>query len=223
MNRTRTALLALLATITLPGLAACSGSGNAGTAHTGSAAVVGAQRISIATVEDQVSAFRAAAPAQGGGPGSNQPFGQDSAGLPSNVLAFLIQSQLVQTALDQKGLQVSATDVEAHEAPYLRSAGGEQQLTAQFVSQLGYPPQDLEPYFRWRAGRDALLQNAGGAGLTDPNAQIAKLDDLLRPVAANLGISVNPRYGSWDATSLSLGNASQPWIKQVSQDGTGQG
>ncbi|WP_042412595.1 SurA N-terminal domain-containing protein [Streptacidiphilus anmyonensis] len=213
MNRTRTALFALLAMITAPGLAACSGSGNAGTVHTGAAAVVGGQRISVATVEDQVTSFRDAAPAQGSGTGSTRTFGQDSAGMPANVLAFLIQEQVVQSALAQKGLSVSATDVSAVEAPFLKSAGNPTQLTAEFVNQVGLPPEDLEPYFRWQAGVKALLGSVGG--------DTGKLTGLLQPVAAGLKISVNPRYGSWDATNLTLGNSSQPWIKQVSQDNAG--
>lgn len=218
MNRTRTALLALLAMITVPGLTACSGSGSADTVHTGSAAVVGGQRISIATVEDQSSAFREAASAQSGGTGPNATFGQDSAGEPSRVLAFLIQDQVLQTAVDQKGLHVTATDVSAAEAQYLTNAGGLPQLTAQFVDQLGLPPQDLEPFFRQKAEERALLRSAG-VNLNDPNATATALSTMLQPVAAGLGISVNPRYGSWDPTNLGLGNASQPWIKQVSQAG----
>jgi hypothetical protein len=213
VNRTRTALFALIATITVPGLAACSGSGNAGTVHTGAAAVVGGQRISIATVENQVTSFRDAAPAQGGGSGTSRTFGQDSPGVPANVLGFLIQQQVVQSALDQKRLRVSATDVSAVEAPFLKSAGSQTQLTAEFVNQVGLPPEDLEPYFRWQAGVKTLLGSVGG----DP----AKLTGLLQPVAAELKISVNPRYGSWDATNLTLGNSSQSWIKQVSQDNAG--
>lgn len=220
MNRTRTALLALLATITVPGLAACSGSagGSGGTVHTGSAAVVGGQRISIATVEDQTSAFREAAPAQGGGTGPNATLGQDAAGEPSRVLAFLIQDQVIQTAVDRKGLHVSATDVAAVEAQDLANARGLPQLTAEFVSQLGLPPQDLQPFFRQKAEEQALLKSAG-VSLNDPNARVTALATMLRPVAASLGISVNPRYGTWDPTNLGLGNAAQPWIKQVSQAG----
>jgi hypothetical protein len=220
VNRTRTALFALLAAITLPGVAACSGSGDAGTVHTGAAAVVGDQRISVATVEDQVSAFRAAAPAQGGGTGTGRTYGQDSPGVPGNVLAFLIQSRVVQAALTQKGLSVTATDVARAEAPFLAQFGGQAQLTAQFVNQLGLPPQDVEPFFRQKAGEQALLRDAG-VNLTDQNAVAAKLNALLQPVAAGLGISVNPRYGSWDAPNLTLGAGAQPWIKQVSQDDAG--
>jgi hypothetical protein len=219
VNRTRTALFALLAAVTVPGLAACSGGSGGGTVHTGSAAVLGGQRITIATVEDQVTAFRAAAPAQGGGTGTTKTYGQDSPGEPANVLGFLIQAQLVQTALDQKHVDVSATDVSAVEGPFLSQAGGQDRLTAQFVNQVGLPPQDLEPFFRWRAGVLALLRQAG-VSPTDPNAG-AELNNLLRPVAAGLGISVNPRYGSWDTAHLTLGGASQPWIKQVSQDNAG--
>ncbi|MEY9878064.1 hypothetical protein ABH931_007588 [Streptacidiphilus sp. MAP12-33] len=219
MKRTRTALFALLAAVAVPGLAACSGGSGGGTVHTGAAAVLGGQRISIATVEDQVSAFREAAPAQGSGTGASRTYGQDSAGEPSNVLGFLIQEQLVQTALDQKGVSVSAIDVSGVEAPFLSQAGSQAKLTAQFVNQVGLPPQDLEPFFRWRAGVLALLRQAG-VSPTDSNAT-AKLNALLQPVASGLGISVNPRYGSWDATNLSLGNSSQPWIKQVSQDNAG--
>ncbi|WP_042376693.1 SurA N-terminal domain-containing protein [Streptacidiphilus melanogenes] len=213
MNRTRTALFALLAMLAAPALAACSGSGNAGTVHTGAAAVVGGQRISIATVEDQVTSFRDAAPAQGSGSGATRTFGQDSAGMPANVLGFLIQEQVVQSALAQKHLTVSATDVSGMEAPALKSAGSQTQLTADFVNQIGLPPEDLEPYFRWQAGVKALMGSVGGDS--------AKLIGLLQPVAADLRISVNPRYGSWDTTNLTLGNSAQPWIKQVSQDNAG--
>jgi hypothetical protein len=219
VNRTRTALIALLAAVAVPGLSACSGGSGGGTVHTGSAAVLGGQRISIATVQDQTAAFRQAAPATGGGTGNTKTWGQDSPGVDANVLNTLIQERVIQAALSQNRLTVSAGDVAAAEAPDIQQAQGRDQLTARFVNAKGLPPQDLDDYYRLVVGERTLLAHAG-ISTSDPSAA-QKFFDLLRPAAASLGISVNPRYGSWDATNLTLGGTAQPWIKQVSQDNAG--
>jgi hypothetical protein len=210
VNPPRTALFALLAVVVVPGLSACSSEGG-GTVHTGAAAVVGGQRISVATLDDQVTAFRDAAPAQG----STNPktFGQDSPGVPSNVLQFLIESQVVQSAVDAQGLSVTATDAVGAEAPYLNQAGSKAALTQQFVTQVGLPPSDLDAFFRMSAGELKLLQAAGISPSSQQQASAA-LTKVLSAQAAKLGIQVNPRYGSWDVGSFGLTTEAQPWIKQ---------
>ncbi|MBF9067790.1 SurA N-terminal domain-containing protein [Streptacidiphilus fuscans] len=216
-SRARAAFAVLLAGAAVTGLSACSGgSADGGTAHTGSAAVVGGTRISMATVQDQVNAFRAAAPAQGqpASAGQAQMFGQDSPGVPTAVLQFLIQSEVVQSALDAKGLSVTATEVSAAEAQNAASLGGAAQLTTAFVAGTGLPPSDLDGYFRMRVGEEKLVAASGVTQATQQqfDADAAK---LLAAQAEKIGIDVNPRYGSWDAASGGLVAAPQPWLKTV--------
>ncbi|WP_037608130.1 SurA N-terminal domain-containing protein [Streptacidiphilus rugosus] len=214
MNRPRTVLFALLAVVAVPGLSACSG-GSGGTVHTGSAAVVGGQRISVAALDSQVTAFRDVAPAHGQPGTSSSPaiYGQDSSGMPDHVLQFLIKTQVVQAALNQKGLTVSASDVTAEEAHVLAQGTSRSALEAQFVSQAGLPPADLDDWFRMTSGEVKLLQSAGVS--TDSPEAAPALTKMLDDAAAAQGIDINPRYGgSWNPGQPQLPEAAQPWIKQ---------
>ncbi|MEY9843828.1 hypothetical protein ABH940_000892 [Streptacidiphilus sp. BW17] len=211
----RAAVAALLAVTAMAGLSACSGgSADGGTAHTGSAAVVGGQRISVATVQDQVNAFRAAAPAQGqpATAGQGQVYGQDSPGVPTAVLQFLIQSQVVQSALNAKGLSVSASEVTAVESQNAAQLGGSAQLSSAFVAGTGLPPSDLDAYFRTVVGETKLVQATGVSQATkqEYDADVAKALDAQ---VAKIGLDVNPRYGSWDAATGGLGAVARPWLK----------
>jgi hypothetical protein len=170
----------------------------------------------VATVQEQVNAFRAAAPAQGqpAVAGQAQVYGQDSPGVPTAVLQFLIQSQVVQSALDAKGLSVTASEVTAAEAQNAAQLGGAAQLSSAFVAGTGLPPSDLDAYFRTVVGETKLVAATGVKQATKQqfDADVAKVLDAQ---VAKIGVDVNPRYGSWDAATGGLGAASQPWLKAV--------
>lgn len=215
-SRARAALGVLLAAVSVAGLSACSGSSDGGTVHTGSAAVVGADRISMATVQSQVNAFRAAAPAQGqpATAGQAQTYGQDSPGVPTAVLQFLIRSQVVQSALSAQGLSVKGSEVTAIEAQNAAQLGGTGRLTSAFVAGTGLPPGDLDDYFRMVVGENKLL-TAHGLSATSQQQFDADVAKVVDAEVAKIGLDVNPRYGAWDAATGSLGAAQQPWIKSV--------
>ncbi|MEZ0069019.1 hypothetical protein ABIA32_005060 [Streptacidiphilus sp. MAP12-20] len=214
MNRPRTVLLALLAVVAAPGLSACSG-GSGSTVHTGAAAVVDGQRISVAQLENQVTAFRdVAAPHGQPQTGTTAPvYGQDSSGIPDHVLQFLIMEKVVQSALDAKGLTVAGSDVTARETSLVKQFGSRTALEAQFVAQAGLPPGDLDAWFRMSAGESTLLQAAGVAA-SSPQAG-EELKKILTTAATAQGIEINPRYGSsWTPFDPQLSGPAQPWIKQ---------
>ena len=203
MNRRRTAAVAL-AVSAVTALSACSS-----TAHPGAAAVVGDQRITVSTLQAHVAAYRTAA--------AGDSSAQEQPGVQGNLLALLVNAKIVDQALAQQGQSVSAAAVQQREALYAQQAGSVSALQQQIVEQLYISPSDFAIFARYQLGQEALLQQAG----VDPTSSQASADFLkiLKKEGTALGVTVNPRYGSWSATSSAaaawppLAAAKQPWLK----------
>ena len=197
MNRRRTAVVALAA-IAVAALSGCS----AATEHPGAAAVVGDQRIAVATLQADVSAYRTAARAAGT---------QEGSSVPGQTLQLLVLAQVVQQTLAEHGLKVTEGQVQQDEAADEAQAGGAQALDQDFVQQLSLAPSSMDTYYRMRAGELELLQQAG----VDPSAGDAgtRLQTILATSADKLGVQVNPRYGVWSDQKLALAAPSAPWLK----------
>ncbi|MEZ0091242.1 SurA N-terminal domain-containing protein [Streptacidiphilus sp. EB129] len=200
MNRRRTAA-AVLAVCAVGALSACSG-----TAHPGAAAVVGDQRITESALQAHVSAYRAAAVADGQA-------AQEPAGVPAQTLSLLVASQIVDQTLSAHGLAVTEGEVQQAEAADVRQLGGAQALQQDFVSKLSLAPSDVDLYYRFKLGEVKLLQQAGVDLNGDQTAVQASLQKLLEQASSSVGVTVNPRYGSWNAATLAMVAADQPWLK----------
>ena len=198
MNRRRTAA-AVLALCAAGALTACS----SGPAHPGAAAVVGNDRITVATLQSHVSAFQTAA--------AGDSAAQQQSGVPQKTLALLVSEQLVDQALAKEGKSVTEGQIQQVEAAYLQQAGSAQALQQAVVDNLYLAPADLEIYAHLQAGQVLLLQAAG----VDPSSSTADsaLQQIISKASGEIGVTVNPRYGSWDAKALTLAAADQPWLK----------
>jgi hypothetical protein len=185
-------------------LSACSS-----TAHPGAAAVVGDQRISAATLQAHVTAYRTAFQAVGGAQavGAAEPAGQNQ-----SILALLVNSAVVDHMLADQGLSVTASEVQAQEAGILQQEGSVQQLTADVVGKARLAPSDLALYVRYSLGEQKLLQQAGVQDPSTPQAS-ARFTQMLTKAGKALGVSVNPRYGSWAPGADLLAAPKQPWLK----------
>ena len=197
MNRRRTAVVALAISV-VGALSACSA-----TAHPGAAAVVGDQRITVSALQAHVAAYRTAAAKDAGA--------QEAAGEAQKTLGLLVAAQLVDQALAAQGGTVTQGEVQQAEASYLQQAGSAQALRQAIVENLALAPSDLDTYARFEVGRMKLLQHAG----VDPTSTSADaaFQKIIQKAGQDLGVTVNPRYGSWDAKTLSLGAPNQPWLK----------
>ena len=201
MNRRRTAAVAL-AVSAVAALSACSS-----TAHPGAAAVVGDQRITVATLQAHVAAYRAAASAAKA---------QESPGTSGNVLSLLVNAQIVDQALAQQGKSVTTGEVQQTEQAYAQQLGSAQALEQAIISQLHIAPSDFATFAKYQVGQQMLIQLAG----VDPSSSSAPtaFQKILQKSADNLGVTVNPRYGSWSAKSTNdsawppLTAAKQPWL-----------
>jgi len=195
-RRTAAAAVTFLAAVALSGCAA-------GAAHPGAAAVVGDQRINVATLQSEVTAYRAAL---AGSTGAAEP-----ASVPAQTLQWLVLAQVVQQTVADHGLTVTEGQVQQAEASDAAQAGGVQALQAAFVSQLALAPSSMDMFYRMRAGEIGLLTQAG----VDPSSSQAgaELQQILTASADRLGVQVNPRYGVWNAGKLALGAPAEPWLK----------
>ena len=205
MNRRRTAAVAL-AVSAVAALSACSS-----TAHPGAAAVVGDQRITVSTLQAHVAAYRTAA--------AGDSTAQEQPGVQGNVLALLVNAQLVNQALAARGTSISAAAVQQAEAQYVQQTGSAQALQQAIVEQLYISPADFPIYARYQLGEAALLQQAGVDPSSDQAA--AAFQKILRKESTSIGVTVNPRYGSWSVPAAStsawtpLAPAKQPWLQSA--------
>lgn len=201
MNRRRTAA-AVLALCAAGALTACS----SGPAHPGAAAVVGNDRITVATLQSHVSAFQSAA--------AGNSTALQKSGVSERTLALLVSDQLVDQALAREGRSVTEGQIQQVEAAYLQQAGSVQALQQAVVDNLQLAPADLELYAHLQAGQVLLVQAAG----VDPSSSTADsaLQQIISKASDEIGVTVNPRYGSWDAKALTLAAANQPWLKTAS-------
>jgi hypothetical protein len=201
VNRRRTAA-AVLALCAAGALTACS----SGPAHPGAAAVVGNDRITVATLQSHVSAFQSAA--------AGNSTALQKSGVSERTLALLVSDQLVDQALAREGGSVTEGQIQQVEAAYLQQAGSVQALQQAVVDNLQLAPADLELYAHLQAGQVLLVQAAG----VDPSSSTADsaLQQIISKASDEIGVTVNPRYGSWDAKALTLAAANQPWLKTAS-------
>lgn len=185
-----------------------------GTPYAGAAAVVGDAQIPVSDVESRVDAIRAA---QERSPLAAELI-QASSDLPRNTVHALVQQRVIARAAQQSGVRVSPHEVQRARAAAERQAGGKAQLEAQLLQTYAMAPSDIDESIR----TDLLMQRVAashGADTLTAQGQ-AKLLKVLRRTSDDLGVRVNPRYGSWDAAKLSLDAAKEPWVKVVTSPTT---
>jgi parvulin-like peptidyl-prolyl isomerase len=129
-----------------------SGCGS-GSVRPGAAALVGEQRITVDTLQEVVERGLS-------DPQAEQALGQDRGAFQRQVLARLVNREVLRAAAEREGVTVSDGDVEAQLQDFAAQAGGEEALEAQ-AAQNGISPQDLQPFLR-----DVVLEQALGDELT---------------------------------------------------------
>ncbi|MER5635965.1 SurA N-terminal domain-containing protein [Kitasatospora sp. NPDC002227] len=176
-----------------------------GPAHQGSAAVVGGERISIATVEARVGAVRTAAAAQQGG-------GAEPAGLSRRMVHELVLDKVVDRALADHQLEVTAGEIaQAREADG-KLLGGEDGLVRALVLKQYVPAGEIDAFYHQQLGIQKLATAAGKDSRTADG--VAAIRSALATAGEELSIQVNPRYGSWDSKQISLVDSADAWLPQ---------
>ncbi|MFE2557170.1 SurA N-terminal domain-containing protein [Streptomyces sp. NPDC059352] len=202
----RIALSVSAALLAAPLLTACGSD-----AHPGAAAVVGGERIEVATLQAQVKDAR---DAQAASPQAAQLL-QTSGDLSRRKLNGLIFDQVVDRVAEENGVTATRAELQQTRAAFVRQSGGEDRLAAVLLQEQGVAPDQIDDVVR----RNVLMNKiAAKLGITETPEGQKKLTDVFTTASKSLNIDVNPRFGAWDDSQVQLATATSPWLRQISQD-----
>jgi hypothetical protein len=177
------ALVAVAATFVLTG---CS--------QVGAAATVGDTKITQATVQgsiDSILAERAKVD-------TTQMQLETGEVLNRSQLRFHLLSQLLREVGSELKITVSKAEIDTRRASIIDQVGGATSLPNALVN-AGIAPGDLDIYIEAISFSDKIGQKLTAAGVTQDQIG-TELQKLVVAKAKELGVTVNPRYGKWDAT-----------------------
>ena len=179
-------ILALVAVATTLLLTGCS--------QVGSAATIGSTKITQATVQGSIDAILAARQ----GVDTSQMQLETGEILNRSQLRFHLLTVLLLEVGKEIKLSVSKAEIDTRRQGIIDQVGGEEALPNALVG-AGIAPNDFDKYIEAILISDKITQALTAAGVTeaDMGAQISK---LVVAKAKELGVTVNPRYGKWDAT-----------------------
>lgn len=196
-------------------LAACS------PVKIGSAAIVGNQRITSATLDTDVSNLQQASDASSQVPAAQRP---------EAVLTWLVRFAIRDKVASSHGLTVNQTQINSALAEVNTELEQEAQQNGAPYAGLtntladnGLPPNLVSALGKWEAQEYAFIEKNNGGKLptsqdaaTSAVAQLSKADCQ---AANSLHIQVNPQYGqlSFDSTSALYGVAAAPSLLSLPQ------
>ncbi|GAB3118088.1 SurA N-terminal domain-containing protein [Streptomyces calidiresistens] len=177
--------------------------GCAGDTHPGAAAVVGEDRITVSQVQSRVETVREAqrATAQG------DVLVEETPALQRQMVGLMIFYSLVEQAAEEAGVQVTNRDVQQERAALEEQLGGPEGLAEVALVGQGLPLAEDQIDEQLRIG--LLMAGIGGEGMEGTEEAYARLTEL----AEEIGVEVNPRYGTWDAQQVNLVDAEVPWLR----------
>jgi hypothetical protein len=180
-----------------------------GSIKMGAAAITGQQRISSATLTDQVANLNTAYQTDTRKGIKPQ---RAVAQMPQQVLTWLITFQIYDELAAQHGISVTPAAVQSQLTALAAQAKQQKVSTATYVSAAGAVPPDLVPQIsRYFAILTAFQRRLDGGKAPTAQARQQALQNRIAHAqclaAKNLGITVNPQYGEFDYTTFSVVSA----------------
>ena len=179
-------ILALVAVATTLLLTGCS--------QVGSAATLGGTKISQATVQGSIDAILSSRKDVD----TSQMQLDTGEALNRGQLRFHLLTALLREVGKEIKISVSKAEIDTRRQSIIDQVGGVEALPNALVG-AGIAPKDFDQYIEAISLSGKISQALTAAGVTeaDMGAQIQK---LVVAKAKELGVTVNPRYGKWDAT-----------------------
>lgn len=195
----RIALFLAGAAVTALAASGCS------SAFPGSAAAVGDERISEATIGEQLRTLNTTL---------GQPADTPSSVATSGLVTQGITGELIQATAADLGISVSQTQIDEAYALELQQLGSEQALE-QAAAQSFVPPAEINDFLRNRLTFSLLAQALVPDGA--PEQQQAAAIQALVDKGDELGIYVAPKYGEWSSAQLAIVPVADPLSEPAEQ------
>ena len=170
----------------------------AGCSQVGAAATVGDTKITQATVQASVDAILS----ERAKIDTTQMQLETGSSLNVSQLRFHLLGTLLRELGQELKLNVTKAEIDSRRASILEQVGGEAALPNALVN-AGIAPQDLDRYIEAIAYSDKISQKLTAAGVTEDQMG-QEIQKLVVAKAKEIGVTVNPRYGKWDATTADV-------------------
>jgi SurA-like protein len=210
---TKAAACAAAACAALIPVAGCGGSSHP--TQMGAAAIVGGQRISTATLTDQVAGLNKSYQAN---PSVKSQLQYKPAQMPQLVLTWLVRFQIFDKVARSKGIQLSAADSQrglVAASQLFQQQTGQSVPTSELALANAVPPGLLNQFGRFEATLSKLtVLYTGGKQPTSQQAQQQEQQLVNQRLTADIGattkslnIKINPKYGQLNTTSLTISSS----------------
>jgi hypothetical protein len=191
-------------TVTAAVLAVLAGVTGCGTVQMGSAAIVGSQGISSATLTSEVNSLTSAYHHRTGTIQLQFPLSQ----APQQVLAWLVRFRIRDEMAARNHITVTQAQIEAVQAAINAQARQNHTSTAALLVANGLPPGLLPQLSRYQAIELAVVRKLNGGRLPTSQTALASLGRQFNAVqchaAKSLAIRINPQFGRLDYGQLTI-------------------
>lgn len=164
-----------------------------GCSQVGAAATLGDVKINQATVQGSVDSILA----ERAKVDTTQMQLETGEALNRGQLRFHLYSALLRAIGEEVKIEVTKAEIDTRRANILEQVGGAESLPVELVN-AGIAPGDLDQYIELISFSEKISQALAASGVAEDQIGI-ELQKLVAAKANELGVTINPRYGKWDA------------------------
>jgi hypothetical protein len=169
-----------------------------GCSQVGAAATVGDVKITQAMVQGSVDSILA----ERAKVDTTQMQLETGESLNRSQLRFHLLSKLLRALGDELKIKVTKAEIDTRRASIIEQVGGATSLPTALVS-AGIAPGDLDTYIEAISFSDKISQALSTAGVAQDQVG-PELQKLVVAKAKELGVTINPRYGKWNAETADI-------------------
>jgi len=116
-----------------------------------------------------------------------------------NQLRFHVIDELLNEIAKDQNLTVTKAEIDARRAEIIQQIGGEERLAGALVS-ASIAPMDFLVYIELILNSEKVGAALQASGVSEENIS-AEIQKLIIAKAAAVKVTINPRYGKWDAVA----------------------
>lgn len=178
----------------------------------GAAAVVDGERITVSQVQARSEAVREAQRSSDNADELIRATGR----LNQDNLDVMINRRVIERAAEDEDIRVTRREVQEARAGDQKQVGGKAQLEQVLLREQSLAPSQIDEFYRTILLFNKLIA-AWGVEPGTPQADKV-ISEKLVETAEGMDVTVNPRYGTWDAKSGRLTEGKTEWLKSPAQE-----